>query len=228
MMVEWVATTAPIFTLYGDGTVIFRNPTDPMPESQDGFIRNNPFRIARLSEPQIQELLAFAINDGALGIAREKYENNLIADATTTSFTVQAAGKTKRVEVYALAEAAEDGPDAAVRNAFAELAAYLKDFEAQAEVAASDWQPTSYRGALIESAFGAPAEWPWPAIGVDDFEKPDDPNVFGLPTREMTVEEIAALGVADPEGGVHGIYLEGPDGKTYSFVIRPLLPDETA
>jgi hypothetical protein len=227
MMVEWVATEAPIFTLYGDGTVIYRNPFDPGPESQDGLIRAAPFKTTRLAEPLIQELLAFAINDGALGIARARYDNNMVADASTTTFTIEAEGQKKIVAVYALIED-EVGQDAVVRRAFHALATRLKEFGGDG-VVFSEWLPEAYRGTLIESQ-GAPGvlrDWPWPDITVDDFEKADGPNAAGFPRRIMTPAELAALALSDHEGGLHGLYLEAPDGNVYALAIRPLFPDES-
>ena len=42
----------------------------------------------------------------------------------------------------------------------------------------------------------------------------------------MTPAEVAALSVSGLEGGAQGFTLKGPDGKTYEFRLRPLLPDE--
>ena len=36
------------------------------------------------------------------------------------------------------------------------------------------------------------------------------------------------MDVGDVTGGAQGLYVDGPDGKLYSVVIRPLLPDEAA
>ena len=51
-----------------------------------------------------------------------------------------------------------------------------------------------------------------------------------LPTRVMTAEELAVLGIDGFEGGFQGMTLVDPDdpAKTYSFGVRPLLPDEQA
>jgi len=228
MMVEWVVADAPVFTLYGDGTVVYRNPADPMPASDDGLVRFNPYRTALLTGPRIQELLEFAINQGALGIARARYEDNTTTDASTTTFTIEAGGTRKVVEVNALMEADKQGPDAVVRGAFSALAQRLKDFDADGDMLVADYVPAAYRGTLIESqgAPGVVVDWPWPALTVDDFQKPAGQE-FGFARRAMSPDEVRTLGVADPEGGVHGMYLEGSDGKVYSLVLRPLLPDET-
>ena len=51
-----------------------------------------------------------------------------------------------------------------------------------------------------------------------------------LPTRVMTAEELAVLGIEGVEGGFEGMTLIDPDdpAKSYSFGVRPLLPDEDA
>ena len=46
MIAGWAASQVPIFTLYGDGTVVFRNQTQEMPEMQGSVMRTNPLRIA--------------------------------------------------------------------------------------------------------------------------------------------------------------------------------------
>jgi hypothetical protein len=48
-----------------------------------------------------------------------------------------------------------------------------------------------------------------------------------LPHRTMDADEVAALGLSDVDGGFQGMTITGPDGKTYGFILRPLLPDET-
>src|SRR5207249_1674920 len=50
----FLATQAPIFSLYGDGTVLFRNPeADPLP-LVGSVSPDRPFRMAKLNEDQIQ------------------------------------------------------------------------------------------------------------------------------------------------------------------------------
>jgi hypothetical protein len=92
-----------------------------------------------------------------------------------------------------------------------------------------DYQPSGWRAVLVESP-GGPAKtfpWPWPDHAVTDFEAvPDDPSVPTFPMRVLTAEEIEAMGVGDVSGGLIGYYAQGPDGKTYTIPIRPLLPDE--
>jgi hypothetical protein len=192
-------------------------------------VRDVPFQTAVLTEEQIQGLLTFALNDGGLGIARGTYEHGGIADAPTSIFTLNAGGLSKTVSVYALGIEGPGTPDEGARLAFAELGERLRDFDAGGDTAL--YEPERFRGVLYD-AFGGgqPNAWPWPDIAPSDFVASNDPNVpaTGFPSRVMTRDEVALLGLDDVEGGVQGVILEAPDGAIYSLALRPLLPDEEA
>ena len=227
---EFLATEAPIFTLFGDGTIVFRNPAQEPPAPVGNVFRHNPFRTAKLSEEQIQDLLAYALGEGNLGIARPTYENNMISDASTAVFTIDAGGIKKAVSVYALGLDVEGVPDMAARASFQKLAERLGDFDQGGTIATDLYAPTGYRGVLLA---GAPVEgqiaWPWPDLTPEDFAFPTDPNVFQRGDRVMTQAEVDALGLTDVQGGFQGMAIESPDGSTvYTFALRPLLPGESA
>lgn len=231
VMPAFLAVQAPIFTLYGDGTVIFSNPTLESPPPVGSIAPMNPFRTAKLTEEQVQDLLAFALGEGGLGLARPEYTNDQVADAPTSVFTIAAGGLSKSVSVYALGLEVDGGPDAPARAAFAKLAERLQDFDRGGSFATDEFVPERYRGVLLDGGVGAPdaKPWPWPDVKPADFVSKGDPNAFPLPTRVMTVEEVEAVGVTPYRGGYQGATLIGPDdGKTYSFSVRPLLPDELA
>src|SRR5829696_5136159 len=61
VMPAFQATQVPIFSLYGDGTTIFRNPTAEPPPPVGNVQPFGSFRTAKLSEDQIQSLLEFAL-----------------------------------------------------------------------------------------------------------------------------------------------------------------------
>jgi hypothetical protein len=226
----WTASQVPIFTLYGDGTVIFRNPMLELPPAQGSVMRTNPLRTARLSEAQIQEVLGFAIVNGGLGVARDQYDNPMVADAGSAIFTVDAGGIRKTVSVYALGMETEGVPDIPARLAFNELATRLADFDAGGSIATDIFVPTTYRGTLMDGTGMVVPDviaWPWKDIIPSDFVGPADPNAFQMATRTLTPEEVAELGVDGPEGGFQGLIISGPgDGKQYAFAMRPLLPDD--
>lgn len=221
---------APSFSLYGDGTVIFRNLfTEPLPPGP--LVRDKPFRSARLSEDQVQGLLTFALVDGGLGIARVSYENPMVIDAGTSYFTIDAGGVRKTVTVVALDFAEEGVPDLAARQAFKRLAERLRDFDEGGSIETGIWEPERYRAVLYD-AFGGgdPVAWPWPDIEPDDFVARNDPQVpaTGFPSRVMTHDEVGVLELDDIEGGIQGLILTLPDGSQSSLALRPLLPDEDA
>ena len=226
---SFLATQAPIFTLYGDGTVIFRNPAqDPLPPV-GSIAPFRPFRIARLTEDQIQKLLANALGPGGLGTARTDYRSDQIADAPTADFTINAGGITKKVSIYALGIDVQGGPDTVARAAFSKLAASLQDFDQGGSFPTDEFVPALYRGILLEGQPGAPdaMQWPWPTVAPTDFVPDPDPNAFQLPARVMSATEVEALGIAPYGGGFQGLTLIGPrNGKVYSLSLRPLLPDE--
>lgn len=230
MMAGWAASQVPTFTLYGDGTVVFRNTMQEMPPAVGSVTRGNPLRIARLSEAQIQDLLEFAIGTSGLGAAREQYDNPMVTDVGTTTFTIDAGGVKKDVNIYALGMETEGVPDMPARRAFNALAQRLSDFDQGGAIPTDVYAPAAYRGILMDgTGMVDPGiiAWPWTDIAPSDFKGPADPNAFQLAQRTLTPEEVEALGVEVPEGGFQGLLISGPDGKTYSFSLRPLLPDET-
>lgn len=230
MMASFAATMVPHFTLYGDGTVVFRDPTIEFPPMEGSVGRMNPLRTAKLTETQIQDLLRLALGEGGLAVARPEYRNDMIADASTAIFTVQAGGLTKTVSVYALGLDVEGLADGPARAAFAKLAETLTSIEEGGVISATDYVPTAYRGVLFEGAGivepGAVA-WPWADIAPADFAPDADPNGLQFPHRTMTPDEVEALGYAGFEGGLQNVTLIAPDDAVYSFSVRPLLPDET-
>ncbi len=152
MMAGAAATQVPHFTLYGDGTVIFRNPMLEVPAPQGSVMTANPMRTAKLSEEQIQELLVLALGEGGLAAARENYGNDMVADASTAEFTIDAGGIQKTVSVYALGMDAPNGADAQARTAFQELADTLNDFDQGGSIPTDVYVPD----ALSRRAAGEP------------------------------------------------------------------------
>jgi hypothetical protein len=228
--VEFMVTSAPIFTLYGDGTVIYRPPEfTPPPES--GVAKDSPFRTLKLTPEQVDQLLTFALRDGALGLAtKDQYENPMIADAATTIFTVRADGIERTISVYGLGMDDPSVPDVQIRRAFSLLAGRLKAFDESAPTEPETYEPTAYRGILLDVAGQVatdPIDWPWPEIAESDFTVRPEAGVT-FPSRTMTPEEIAATGVTDAPGGFKTLMLRTGEGGLVGFAARPLLPDEDA
>lgn len=226
---EFNATSMPVFTLYGDGRVVFHdtNAVPPAP-ANDGVTMYPPLRTAVMSEEQIQSLLEFAIAEGGLAVARERYDNQMVADAPTTTFTIRAGGVEKTVQVYALGFDAEPGPDSNVKAALVKLAERLRSFDQGGALPSEPYRPERFRGVLWEvgPGVGAPKPWPWADLTPADFVAPAGPNAFGFPSHDLTDAQLQALGLGTPEGAVSGLMFTGPDGKVYGFALRPLLPEE--
>ena len=158
------------------------------------------------------------------------YTNDMIADAGTAIFTIEAGGIKKTVSVYALGLEMEGVADGPARAAFKKLADRLTDFDQGGTIATDVYEPEAYRGILFEApGIEAPdvRDWPWPDVTPADFKPDADPNGNQFPHREMTKAEIDLLGIKDYEGGFQNLVLRGPNGMTYTFSLRPLLPGET-
>jgi hypothetical protein len=226
----WSAADAPAFTLYGDGTIVFRKMNaDPIPEI--GSVRPlEPFRTARMNEDQIQTLLDYALTEGGLGAARAEYTDMMVSDASTAVFSVNAGGLAKTVSVYALGFEQDGMPDLLARKTLAKLRDHLVDIDQGGSITTDVYAPERYRGYLFEGQAGAPDQkaWPWPDVKMAEFVSNGDPNAFQMPARVMTAAEIESLGIKPFEGGFVGMPLAGPgDGKFYTLSVRPLLPEDT-
>lgn len=229
IMPAFQATQAPFFTLYGNGTVVFRNPMLEPPAAQGSVAPFSPMRTATLTEEQIQALLVQALGDGGLAAARARYDNPMVADAGTAEFAIDAGGITKTVSVYALGMDSQGGADAPARAAFQKLAARLSDFDQGGTFPSQVYTPTSYRAILLESpGIVAPdiRDWPWASVKVEEFKPDADPNGLQFPHRTMSADEIGQLKLTGIEGGFQGLVLKGPAGKLYTLSVRPLLPGD--
>jgi hypothetical protein len=217
-------TQTPQFSLYGDGTVIYSTGFAGM----NGQLTIPALKKAHMTEEQIGKLVRFALEDGGLADAAERYEHPLVADAATTEFDIDAAGTTKSVSVYAVGLTDRDQPDWQARTRFNRLAEALRNFQGDVDrgqaTAMGEYEPTSYRAVIVEGEVaGDQIDWPWPDLTPKDF--PEDPTM-GFRSKVIS-PEMARRITSDPRGGYMGIGTTGPDGKMYTIALRPLLPDET-
>jgi hypothetical protein len=226
MMAEWSLASAPTFTLYGDGTVIFRDPASAPPVDERGVLVYPAFRTAKLSAEQIDALLEFAITEGGLAAARERYDNPMLADVGNAVFTINAGGRSKEVTVTGLFESDASAPDATSRSQFQALAERLRSFDNAGSVPTVEFEPEQWRVHLLEASGIDPAAvqpWPWEDLTPTDFAAEGS-----FPVRVMSVDEVGRLEVDGAAGGLSGYYVERPDRKTYGVVVRPLLPGDEA
>jgi hypothetical protein len=230
--IDFLASQAPTFTLYGDGIIVFQPKVETFPQPDAaGVVHSIPWRTAKLDETQIQDLLAFALGAGGLGPARDSYIDGGIADAPNTIFTVRAGGLDKTVVINALGgDFGQGQPDAQARASFLRLAERLRDFDNGGSIPTDVYTSDRYRGVLMEREAQPepkPLAWPWPALKATDFKAEQTPDGgTSLPRRVLSTAEVDALGIKDSTGGLQGIVLTGPDGKSYSLIVRPLLAEE--
>jgi hypothetical protein len=230
---EFLAAHVPIFTLYGDGTVVFVQTTAESQQGADGLFVNQPVRTAKLTEEQVQALLLSALQDGGLALAKEEYTNMMVADAPTAVFTISADNDTKTVSAYGLGFEGEPNADTAVLNQLAALGERLANFDQDGTLASQPYEAAAYK-AVVTQQMGVVqgvqvSDWPWTDLTVADFSVPADPNQFPQGSATITPEQAAAIGVDGYENGFSGgVYVTGDDGKVYSLVLRPLLPHEIA
>ena len=225
---EYFALNVPQFTLYGDGTVVFKAGASGAADTPNATL---PWMLTvRLTENEVQALLGFALHDGGLATAKTSYDYPGFADAGTTTFTIHAGGVDKNVSVYALYEGASDGPDQADRTALIQLQGRLNnlmtDMQAGNGSEPTPYDATEYRVTLLDETgiqpSATPQRWPWTDTTVDDFVTSADH--YGA-SRTMTRDQVSR--VADvPNAGQTGIWIRTPDGKLVECVVRPLLPDE--
>lgn len=216
---------APAFTLYDDGTVIYRPGATAMwgPGGRGGGLRT-----ARMNAEQTESLLRFALGPGGLSEARESYTDVGMADGITTNFVVNALGVSKEVAVYALGDEFDPTPEMADRERFKIVADTLGSFDDQIDrgnaVATGPYEPPAYKVTLVPDEFGEiqPSDrWPWPELAPEDFA--DDRSGFGIGViTPEEAEPMFGLSVADIGDPV----VLGPDGVIYLIRYRPLMPDE--
>ena len=219
----------PGFTLYGDGTVIFRDERAELPPADGPIVRARPFTVAHLDKDQVQSILRFALGEGGLAGACDRYDRYETQDTDIAEFhilTVHVDGLHKRVDAGA--------------SALGPLMNELRAFKPGSDTPTSVWAPDRYWGNLLpadawieEGLLPARAEvgsvpWPWPGISPEDFAGLDPGEGRQPGRRVMSADEAAVLGLWDNGGVVQRIFLIGPDRKTtYSFSLWPMLPDET-
>ena len=154
----------------------------------------------------------------------------MIADAGTTTFTIDAGGVDKTVSIDGARDATRRAcPTRIARANFQRLAEHLADFDNGGTVPTDVYAPAAYRAILMDGTgqVGAVA-WPWTDAQAADFSFPADPNAFQLGTKTISQADVDALGLGAVPGRLPGDGRDRPvDGKIYALALRPLLPDET-
>ena len=229
---QTVMSRVPEFTLYGDGRALVLPPGDETAGGRGGGLNpgaagGDPVQVptlreTRLSEDEVRALLKYALVDGRLGTARDAYMGGNM-DAPSTVFDLHADGADRSILVTGLTDDPAPGPDAAAIKAFADLVAKLRSIPTDADYASD--RTIAYL-AETEGPQGVPVEaWPWTDLAPADFAQPADDAAIPFPSHILDAGQVDA---ASPlTGGKPALVsVKAPDGRTYSLLVRPALPDE--
>jgi len=221
---------SPSFSLFGDGRVVVQGPQIeiyPGPALPNLLVRD-------VTEEGVQAILEAARVAGLLGEDRH-YDNQRIADASTTTFTVYAGGKRHVVSAYALFEGEESvgSDDREAREA-------LLDFQGKM-FSLESWLPQGSVGAegafdfdelriyarlgVSPSDITPQTELDWPlGISLASFGEPSSLQP-DLRCGSISGEDLASL--LPMAQRANQLTPWRSDGQLFSLTFRPLLPDES-
>lgn len=224
-------TRLPLISIYADGRVISEGPTTKI---YPGPALPN-VQLARISRDDVEKLIAHAERAG-VGTAGDLGTPG-ITDVPSTLFTVQTKDGVKKLEVYALSYEADDqnltAHQKAARAKLRKLVAELTDLTGTLGAkSVSESEP--YR----PSAVAAVAS-PWVASG--DTGLPKSPEVVwpGPKLPGASLGEGLNIGCVTASGDDASAVLKAAtsatsitpwvsDGKRWTLIVRPLLPDESS
>ena len=228
--VSYNLLTMPTFTLYEDGTLIYRPPTTDV-TFQGAVIELPNLLEAELSQAQVDELIAYALGPGGIADAKPVYDFMFVSDMPTTTFLVQDGDTSTTVSVYALGvmnpETTGDEAELAKLN---DLAQRLSDFGPvleEMDVTSTEYQPTRYLATLYPDFEGntePAAPWPFTDVAPTDFVV--DVHDF-TSVAVLTPEQVAEV-TEVPSGGIAGLLYTTLDGVRTNLAVRPMLPSEQA
>jgi len=213
----------PTFTLYADGTAIYR------PSTGGTFDAPPPLMQAQLSPQQADALIGYALGPGGLAAADAVYDDRFVTDQPTTTFLIDADGVTRTVSAYALGfPPLEPGPNDAELARLTALANTLTNFDAlvaAGHVESSQvYEPTQYLAVVTpDTSDGTAPASDWPITDVE-LVMPADGSAIILTLTPEQVSQVTTV----PSGGVGGLTYTTPDGQRVSVTIRPMLPGEVA
>ncbi|MCY7419634.1 MAG: hypothetical protein LH650_14310 [Chloroflexi bacterium] len=228
--VSYNLLSMPTFTLYEDGTLIYRSPTIDV-TFQGAVIELPRLLEAELSQAQVDERIAYALGPGGIADAKPVYDFMFVSDMPTTTFLVQDGDTSTTVSVYALGvmnpETTGDEAELAKLN---DLAQKLSDFGPELEkmgVTSTEYQPTRYLATLYPDFEGnAEPAAPWPFTDVAPTDFVVDVHDF-TSVVVLTPEQVAEV-TEVPSGGIAGLLYTTPGGVRTNLAIRPMLPGEAA
>lgn len=222
------ACFGPTFSLYGDGTVIFRRAPIPELPENNGALVYPPYQRAVLTLDAAAELDRAASNVLAAVAAKPAPPadpNAPIGDPIyyDTYFVL--------IDGQPLTVAPGQGPVPAAHVPTPELDPVKRALEAyfpdEADLAApmEPWSPNRFLTSLGPGTGIPAADWPWPNLTPADFAAPLGSIAAEAP-RVLDAGAAELAGVVNG-GGLSGLWVRGPDGTgAYLVSLRALMPDE--
>lgn len=228
--VEYTLRSFPMLSIFGDGRLITQGPQIeiyPGPALPNLLVRT-------VSDEGVDAILEAADDAGLLGPGRD-YDFPCIADAGTTTFTLNAGGATHVVSAYALFEGAGDCPgvDAEARGKLVEFQTKLGDL--------ASWLPAGSLGEerpFVEDelrVFVRPySASPEPELEqqVVEWPLPTPLDTFGEPYPDLENTRCGVVSGTDHDELRDAAQLANEltpwasNGARYQLIFRPLLPDE--
>ena len=186
MIAGWAASQVPIFTLYGDGTVVFRNTTQEMPPAigQRHARQPAPDRQAqRGADPGPARVRHREQRPGRGSRAvRQPDDHRRRHDDVHDRCRRGQEGRQHLCARHGDRRRARTCPPAAPSTRWPQR---LSDFDQGGAIVTDVYAPTAYRGILMDgTGMVDPGiiAWPWADIAPSDFKGPADPNAFQLAT----------------------------------------------
>jgi hypothetical protein len=221
---EYWMHEAPVFRLYADGLAVYRPASDNRATA--------PYRFVKLDDPDLEELIRYALDEGGLQGAESFYRGDA-DDAPTTTFVLHASWIDEGADVDVqiepvLGEGTTDASgnpitDLPRREQLAGLEDLLSNFDdwiAKRGLAGTPFEPEGYVAA-IGDAFPGTGGNPWP-------EGLPSPDTFapgsGLALARMTSEQAEQARSAPGGGFLRELNLG--DGRIGTLLIRPILPGD--
>ena len=214
----------PGFSLYGDGTIITEGPMIEIypPPAMPALLQRH------VDEAGIQAILEAARDAGLF--SDKTYDDQMVSDATTTVFTVNADGASYTTSVYAHGFGDASGPDRAARadllafdTSLGTLSSWLPEGSVGPE---QTYEPEAVRlfvGPAQRDAELPQSPVPWPL--------PEPLDRFGTPTdggMRCGMVDGTELETILPDLAASTLLTPWEDhGETFQVLPRPLLPDET-
>ncbi|MEX2274405.1 MAG: hypothetical protein WEA10_02415 [Actinomycetota bacterium] len=214
----------PGFSLYGDGTIVTQGPQIEIypPPAMPAMLQRH------VDEVGIQAILRAARDAGLF--ADRTYDDQLVSDATTTVFTVNADGRRFTTSVYAHGFGDTSGQDRAAR----------------ADLVAFDTALGTLPGWLPEGSLGPEQQYQPDALRLFVGPAQPDDQVPQNPVAWPLSGPLQRFGTATDAGMRCGV-VEGADlqtvlpdlaastlltpweslGRRFQVIPRPLLPDES-